>query len=120
MFLFAYLINRILEVIVLIIGTTPTFTLTIPNKGNLNLNDAEKIYFTIRQGSLVITKTGENVNIIDEHTVQVSFTQQETLQFRYNAPAKIQLNWIYINGARAASKIRTIQLSENLIHEVLE
>lgn len=104
----------------LIIGTTPTFTLTIPDNENLNLNDAENIYFTIRQGSLIITKSGEDVTIINEYTIQVSFTQEETLQFRYNIPAEIQLNWIYANGARAATKIKTIQLSKNLIREVLE
>lgn len=104
----------------MIIGTTPTFTLTIPDKEELDLNNAENIYFTIRQGSLKITKSGEDIIIINEYTVQVSFTQEETLQFRYNIPAEIQLNWIYANGARAATKIKTIELSKNLIREVLE
>lgn len=53
----------------MIIGTTPTFTLTIPDKEGLNLSSAEEIYFTIRQGSIKITKTGEEVTIINEHTV---------------------------------------------------
>ena len=53
----------------MIIGTTPTFTLTIPNKEELNLNNAEKIYFTICQGSTKITKTSEEITIINEHTV---------------------------------------------------
>ena len=103
----------------MIIGTTPTFTLTIPDKEGLDLNSAEEIYFTIRQGSLKITKFGEDITIINDYSVSVSFTQEETLQFRYNIPAEIQLNWIYGNGARAATEIKTIQVSKNLIREVL-
>ena len=115
-----YFIIRILGVIILIIGTTPTFTLSIKNKNNLNLYNAKKIYFTIRQGSLKMTKTDNDITIKNEYTVQISFTQEETIQFRYNIPTDIQLNWTYANGERAATKIKTIQLSRNLIREVLE
>ena len=53
----------------MIIGTTPTFTLTIPDKDELDLNSAEKIYFTIRQGSLKITKSGEDIIIVNKYTI---------------------------------------------------
>lgn len=105
--------------IILIIGTTPTFNLKISGKEELDLTEAENIYFTIRQGSIKMTKSNEDITIIDEHNVQVSFTQEETLQLRYNMPTEIQLNWMYPNGARAATKIKTIQLHKNLIREVL-
>lgn len=103
----------------MIIGTTPTFTLKVTDDETLDFTSVEQIYFTIKQGSVSYTKTGEDVVIIDEHTITVTFTQEETLSFRYNLQAEIQLNWIYENGARAATKIKTINLSKNLIREVL-
>lgn len=107
-------------VIVLIIGTTPTFTLTVTDDEDLDFNEAENIYFTIRQGSIKYTKSGEDIQIVDAQTLQVSLTQEETLSFRYNLDAEIQLNWTYANGARAATIIKTITLSKNLIREVIE
>ena len=103
-----------------IVGTTPTFTIKVTDDETLNFEQTENIYFTIRQGSVKFTKTGEDISIIDEHTLQVTFSQEETLTFRYNLEAEIQLNWTYLNGARAATKIKTIKLSKNLIREVLE
>ena len=104
----------------IITGTTPTLTLHVSDDENLDFNEANQIYFTIRQGSVKYTKTSEDIYIVDEHTLQVSFTQEETLSFRYNLEAKVQLNWTYENGIRAATKVKTITLSENLIREVLE
>lgn len=102
----------------MIIGTTPTFTLTVLDD-SLDFNEPAKIYFTIRQGSIKYTKTGEDIIIIDKNTLQVTFTQEETLAFRWNLEAEIQLNWIYDNGARAATKVKKIMLFKNLIKEVL-
>ena len=104
----------------MIVGTTPTFTLRVTDDENLNFYDAENIFFTIRQGSVEYTKDMEYITIVDNFTLRVSFTQEETLKFRYNQEAKIQLNWIYPNGIRAATKVKTVTLSENLLREVLE
>lgn len=104
----------------MIVGTTPTFTIKVTDDETLDFEQAENIYFTIRQGSVKFTKTGEDIGIIDEHTLEVTFSQEETLAFRYNLEAEIQLNWTYSNGARAATRVKTIQLSKNLIREVLE
>lgn len=103
----------------MIVGTTPTFTLTVQDE-NLDFNEPEHIYFTIRQGSIKYTKTGEDIIILDKNILQVSFTQEETLAFRYNLEAEIQLNWTYSNGARAATKTKKIMLFKNLLKEVLE
>ena len=103
----------------MIIGTTPTFTLVVKNDEDLDFNNAEHIYFTITQGKVSYTKTGEDVIIIDETTLQVTLTQEETLSFKYNTEAEIQLNWTYANGARAATKVLNVTLSKNLIREVL-
>ena len=103
----------------MIIGTTPTFTLIVKDD-NLDFNEPEHIYFTIRQGDVKYTKTNEDITILDKNILQISFTQEETLTFRYNLEAEIQLNWIYFNGVRAATKIKKIMLLKNLLKEVLE
>ena len=73
----------------MIIGTTPTFTLKVTDDESLDFTSVENIYFTIKQGSVSYTKTGEDITIIDEHTISVTFTQEETLSFRYNLTAEI-------------------------------
>lgn len=83
------LMDNTLEVTILIIGTTPTFTLKVTDDESLDFTTVDKIYFTIRQGSIIYTKTGEDITIIDEHTLSVTFTQEETLAFRYNLTAEI-------------------------------
>ena len=103
----------------MIIGTTPTFTLSIPEDSGLDLSKATNIYFTIRQGSIIYTKTGSDITIVDENTVTVSLTQEETLSFKYLVDAEIQLNWTEGNK-RYATKIRKIPLDKNLIKEVIE
>ena len=104
----------------MVIGTTPTFTIKVTDDETLNFEEAENIYFTIRQGSIKFTKSGEDITIIDPQTLEVSFTQEETLAFRYNFEAEIQLNWTYTGGIRAATKNKKIALSKNLIREVIE
>ena len=54
----------------MIIGTTPTFTLSIPEDSGVNLSNATNIYFTIRQGSIIYTKTGSDITIVDKNTSQ--------------------------------------------------
>ena len=103
----------------MIIGTTPTFTLKMSEESEIDFSNAVEIYFTARQGSITITKSGEDITVIDPLTVTTTLTQRETLQFKPNLELEIQLNWTYPNGVRAASKIKKIQLYKNLIKEVL-
>ena len=103
----------------MIIGTTPTFILSIPEDSGSDLTKANQIYFTIRQGSIIYTKTGEDITIVDKNTITVSLTQEETLSFKYLVDAEIQLNWIE-NNKRYATKTRKIPLDKNLIKEVIE
>ncbi len=102
---------------ILIIGTTPTFTLNVLHCSDLDLRDASNIYFTIRQGSKKIIKSGEDIAIVDNDTIQVTLSQSETLMFRYLLKAEIQVNWIYPNGARAATYVKRIPVFKNLIRE---
>ena len=97
-------------------ATTPTFVLTLPNTVDLSL--AQNVYFTIRQRSVVIEKTGDALTV-DGNEVSVFLSQAETLQFSVGQ-ARIQLNWTYSNGERACSNIAHIAVTENLLKEVVE
>lgn len=99
-------------------GTTPTFTLSFDEEG-LDLTTARNVYATFEQyGSVRITKTGEDL-VIGEKTVEVYMTQAETLRFMVG-PVDVQVNWTAAGGKRAASDIKTIELTKQLLDEVIE
>lgn len=104
----------------MVIGTTPTFTLTITDDDTLNFFEVETIFFTIKQGSVQYTKSGSDITIIAENSVAATLSQEETLSFKSNVQAEIQLNWTYENGSRAATRVKRIDLSKNLLREVLQ
>lgn len=97
-------------------ATTPTFVLTLPN--DVDPSDFANIYFTLRQKNVLIEKVGTDLTI-DGQTVSVYLSQAETLKL-ISGSAQIQLNWTYPNGARACSNIVSVQVSENLLKEVVE
>ena len=97
-------------------ATTPTFILTLPN--DVDPSDFANIYFTLRQKNVLIEKTGTDLTI-DGQTVSVYLSQAETLQLVPGA-AQIQLNWTYANSARACSNIVSVQVTENLLKEVVQ
>lgn len=98
-------------------GTTPTFQLKLISD-SVDLTLAENVYATFKQGSKVITKTGEDIDVSPTQ-VDVYMSQEETLGFRYG-DIRIQLNWTYEDGSRACSKIVTILANRNLLERVLE
>lgn len=97
-------------------ATTPTFVLTLPN--TVDLTQIENMYFSLRQNTTEIKKTGEDL-VIDGQTVSVYLSQAETLPI-LSGTASIQLNWTYANGARACSNIVSVNVSGNLLQEVVE
>lgn len=106
----------------MIIGTTPTFTLKIKRTSNVDLTLANNIYITLKQGSILLTKTGVDVIIVDEKTIQVSLTQEESLNFTIDKPIELQLNWTYNEAnivKRAATKVATVSLEKQLLKQVL-
>ena len=96
-------------------ATTPTFILTLPNTVDLSL--AESVWFSIKQNSTIVNKTGDSL-VIEGQTVSVYLTQEETVQF-YNGTAKLQLNWTYPDGSRACSNIVSVPVGDNLIKDVI-
>lgn len=97
-------------------ATTPTFILTLPD--TVDLSQAANIYFSLRQKNVIIEKSNDDLTV-DGQTVSVHLSQAETLQLVSGA-AQIQLNWTYANGSRACSNIVSVQVTENLLKEVVE
>ena len=97
-------------------ATTPTFVLTLPD--TVDLSQAANIYFSLRQKNVIIEKSNDDLTV-DGQTVSVYLSQAETLQLVSGA-AQIQLNWTYANGSRACSNIVSVQVTENLLKEVVE
>lgn len=96
-------------------GTTPTFTLTVPN--DYDLTDCGNIYATFEQNQTSVTKSGEDIDV-SAHSVDVYLDQSETLMFRRGA-LNIQLNFTFAGGQRACTEIKRINIEDNLLPEVL-
>ena len=97
--------------------TTPTFTLTLPDTVDLTL--ASNVYVTFAKTNIgvVVTKTGDALEI-SAHQVDVYLNQEETGSFSTGA-VKIQINWTYANGERACTDIATVDITPNLLDEVV-
>lgn len=99
--------------------TTPTLPMTVP----VDLTGAE-IHVTIKQGARKIQKTwADVVSVYDSESgkteVSVSLSQEETGAFLAEKKAYVQVNWIFSDGTRDATNIKQIDVSENLIAEVI-
>ena len=103
-------------------ATTPTFTFTIKDQ-TVDLSEAENIYVTLAQNSKTITKTGEDIEFTQPRTVEVWLTQQESLGL-VEGGLEVQLNWTYEdasgNTRRAATLPKTIQVTKQLLKQVIE
>lgn len=103
-------------------GTTPTLTLRVRDD-TLNLGIAESVYFTLSQGTNVITKDSHDMSI-DGNVVQVWLSQRDTLRLRVGK-ADIQLNWTYNESIgsthkRNATKTKEIDITKQLLMRVVE
>lgn len=96
-------------------ATTPTFVLTLPD--TVDLTEPIHFYFTLRQGNVRIEKADSDL-VIDGQTISVYLSQAETLTLTTGI-VKLQLNWTYTNGSRAASEIVSVNVTENLLKEVI-
>lgn len=97
-------------------ATTPTFVLTLPD--TVDLTEPSHFYFTLMQGNVRIEKADTDL-VIDGQTISVYLNQAETLTLTPGM-VKLQLNWTYANGSRACSNIVSVNVTENLLKEVVE
>lgn len=105
-------------------ATTPPAVLILPD--TVDLTTVRDVYATFRQKkvgnaqTITITKTlADGLRLEDGHTLIVSWTQSETLQFLPGRPLEMQVNWITAGGIREATLIATTYVGENLIPEVI-
>lgn len=98
-------------------GTTPTFSLII-NDQTLDLTQCLNVYVTFKQRDKALVKTGDDITVTAQQ-VDVYLSQEETLSFVAGS-LQVQLNWTYIEGRRACTQIKTIDIGENLLPKVIE
>lgn len=106
-------------------GTTPTITLRIKERYNVDLNEAINIYFTVSQGHFCVTKTGEDVAISEDgKSAGAYLTQEESMELSDKVPGKAQLNWTYIDASgvvkRGATVAKEFDVGEQLYRKVIE
>lgn len=105
-------------------GTTPTFTFTIKNQ-DVDLGAAQNVYVTLAQGPKIIEKTGTDLEI-ETRTVSVFLTQEESLRLTEGPNCEVQINWTYLDPVdgktvrRAATKVKAITISKQLLRRVIE
>lgn len=103
-------------------GANPTLRWTVKNAEELDLTGALQVWATMKQGSIIINRTGEDLGV-EAHAVTLHLTQEEALQLKPGS-AEIQLNWLYRDATdstvrRAESKVGSITISKTLLEEVL-
>lgn len=98
--------------------TTPTFTINLRDAGDVDLTEAEHVYFTVSTKTSTITKTGEDLEVAAQ-SVEVYLSQEESARLP-EGTGEIQLNWTYPNGRRAATVVKQIRIDKNLLREVVE
>ena len=97
-------------------ATTPTFTLTFTEEG-LDLTTASNVYVTFEQKDVNFTKQGADLDI-EEKAIDVFLSQEETLQFQIGM-VDVQVNWTMVNGRRASSDVKQVEISKQLLRQVV-
>lgn len=98
-------------------ATTPTFTLTFTDEA-LDLTTASNVYVTFEQDQVNFTKKGEDL-VVAEKQIDVFLEQEETLRFKVGV-VDIQANWTMANGRRASSDVKQVQITKQLLRQVVE
>lgn len=102
-------------------GTTPTLILRIPIEGGLGF--ASRILVTLAQWGTTLTKElGDDVVLEPEEgqLLSVYLSQEETLMFKPKVDTEVQVNWIASDGTRGATKIKKIDIYQNMVSEVID
>ena len=97
--------------------TTPTFTLAF-DEPDLDLTEATGVYVTFRNNLAAITKSGNELSI-EPRQIEVMLTQEETGHFGIGK-VEIQVNWVTVNGVRAASTVGSFEIGKQLMQRVVD
>lgn len=101
-------------------GTTPTYTLTLPE--GTDLTGADQVIVTISDLDMnpLLEISNEDLTI-DENEIELRLTQEETLALPAGQ-VLIQVNWTFVSGSntdRACSEIVSVPSLRNLHNEVI-
>ena len=96
-------------------GTTPSFTFDM----KVHLGNIKEFYVTFVQlDTIIIEKTIEDIKIIDEDSIKVNLTVEESLLFSDKYPVKCQFMIKYINNVVVTSEPPLIFEVNKVLHEV--
>ena len=98
--------------------TTPTYQLLV--KG-VDLTAADGVWVTFADSTRAVIVTEDSPTVAasgSDTLVTVTLTQAETKSFCPFTKAGVQVNWMK-DGARYATEIALIDISENLLKEIL-
>jgi len=90
-------------------GTTPTLNIKV---SGIDLSDLGAIYITLKQGSVSIDKTDDDI-VIDGDVIKCTLTQDDTLKFSAK-PVAVQLRALTTDGVAIASAIETMTVEDIL------
>ena len=97
-------------------GTTPTLVFTL----DLETALLKSIYLTLQQGTLQVTKTGEEMRLLEDGcSVAVTLTQEETLQFVAGQFVSVQVRAVTQNGEAVATNILDVPMEAVLLDGVI-
>lgn len=96
-------------------GTTPTHTFALPFE--VSIISALRITYK-QENNVILTKEKDDCTLTD-NVINVKLRQEETLKFKCNAPAKVQLR-IVRNDDVIASEVFNFFVNECLDNEVIQ
>ena len=97
-------------------GTTPTI---IFNMGSTDMDMISDWFVTLRQDSVIITKTNDDLTISKTNaTIELRLSEAETMSFR-SGEVELQIRAITIEGDRVAGEIKTLPLDRIIYNEVI-
>lgn len=97
-------------------GTTPSLTLTFDTDLDLTEADSIVVTFTTDYRKPLFEKTGTDL-IVDEHTITMYFTQQQTLAIKSHTTL-LQMNALF-GTERVCGEVGKLCWTENLKNEVM-
>jgi hypothetical protein len=96
-------------------GTTPSFTFDM----KVHLGNIKEFYVTFVQlDTIIVEKTLKDIKIIDEDSIKVNLTTEESLLFSDKYPVKCQLMIKYINDVIITSEPPLIFEVNKVLREV--
>jgi hypothetical protein len=96
-------------------GTTPTHTFTLP----FNVDLIEDVEITYHQSGKEILQKGTRDCVLNDKTVSVTLTQDDTFNFTDNINVEIQIRVQTNSGEVLASNIFRVSCEKCLSEEVL-